>query len=455
MMFTETIAAVATACGNAAISVIRISGPQSLHILQALEDPLSRQTTVRSRPDRCAVLLHLHHRHGELIDEALVTVFHAPKSYTGETVVEIAAHGGLLITQRLLEAIVAAGARLAQPGEFTQRAFLHGKLDLTQAEAVMDLISAESDLAIRAAHQQRAGHLGQKTLSLRDALIEALAQIEAFIDFPEEDISPEQGEQLLARIEQPRREIESLLATADRGRQIRHGIVTVLLGEPNVGKSSLLNRLCGFERAIVSSTPGTTRDTIEQGVHIGGLLLRLVDTAGLRERTNDVIEQEGMRRSQEQANQADLLLRVFDGSQPRPAELPVPLHPSQKQIIVLNKADLGQHASWQDCPDAIAVSTLVDHGLDALARHLESGVLEAMSDGSNQLISINTRHQDCLRRAHEFLLAGESLLENQHGLIELCSIELREAIQCLGEIVGQIDHEDVLGVIFSRFCIGK
>ena len=443
-----TIAAIATATAPAAVGILRISGPQSISIADAMTRGKASVTA-----DRLAQLCIVRNDQGEVIDETLLTVFRAPRSYTGENVCEFAGHGGMLVMRSLLERALACGATLAGPGEFTQQAFLHGKLDLTQAEGVMDLISAQTHYALRAAHEQRQGKLGQQTELARDQLLECIAHIEAYIDFPEEDISPEVGVALKKKLQEIAQQLSQLLSTADRGRILREGIRTVIFGAPNTGKSSLLNRLLGYERAIVSQTAGTTRDSIEESVNVGGLLLRLTDTAGMRQDTSDAIEQEGMRRSQELREQADLVLALFDANQEKPITLPAPCHPHQHVFLLLNKIDQGEHSSWQDTP-ALRVSCLQGRGFDALEDALRNTLMPHTLDDGQSLISINARHQDCLRRAWQSLQTAIKMLTNGEDLT-LISIDLREAMDALGEISGKIDSDDILGVIFSRFCIGK
>lgn len=443
-----TIAAIATAAAPAAVGLLRLSGPQALEIADAMT-----KGKASSAQERCARLCQVLDLQGHLIDEVLLTVFRGPRSYTGEDVCEIAGHGGLLVMRSLLDRALACGATLAGPGEFTQQAFLHGKLDLTQAEGVMDLISAQTHFALRAAQEQREGKLGQRTEHARDELLECIAHVEAYIDFPEEDISPEVGTALQNRLQKILHTLRELLSTADRGRILREGVRTVIFGAPNTGKSSLLNRLLGYERAIVSQIEGTTRDSIEETINCGGILLRLVDTAGMREHTADMIEREGMRRSQQLREQADLVLAVFDASLPRPERLPQPSHPHQHVLLLLNKIDCGEHPSWHQTT-ATRLSCLQGTGLTELEATLSATIMQQSLDDGQSLISINARHQDCLRRAlHSLEIALPQLRDGED--LTLVSMELREAMDALGEIAGKIDSDDILGVIFSRFCIGK
>ena len=320
-MTSETIAAVATPFGEGAIAMLRLSGSNALEIAkQVCRLPGGELTNLPPRRLRRAQLLSTD---GSVLDDVLVSVHRAPASYTGEDLVEITCHGGILVTRRALDALLSAGARAAEPGEFTQRAFLNGKMDLTQAEAVMDLISAQTDLALRAASEQLAGRLGQRVNGLREDLLSLVAHIEAYIDFPDEDIDPDTGAALFVRFDAGLAALDALLATAGQGRILREGVRTVIYGEPNVGKSSLLNALVGHERAIVSEIPGTTRDTVEEFINLRGLPLRLIDTAGLRE-TADPVENAGIARTKDTLARADLALRLVDASQPPPRAVDVP-----------------------------------------------------------------------------------------------------------------------------------
>jgi tRNA modification GTPase len=363
--------------------------------------------------------------------------------------VEIGCHGGVLVTRRILEALLRHGARAAEPGEYTQRAFLNGKMDLTQAEAVMDLISAQTDLALRAANEQLEGRLGDRIRSLRESLLAMLAHVEAYIDFPDEDIDPETGEALRGRIDEARTDVAKLLDTAAQGRVLREGVRTVIYGAPNVGKSSLLNRLLGYERAIVSARPGTTRDVIEEVINLRGIPLRLMDTAGVRE-SSDEIEREGIERTHRALERADLVLHVADAHGRCDSSFP---SGSNRNVPVLNKTDLGEHESWHDV-QAVRVSCETGEGFDALADAIEARILGGGAAHRDWTVAINARHQSCLERALGFLQAAREAFD-QNLSPEFIAEELRAALDAVGEVAGKADAEELLGVIFGRFCIGK
>jgi tRNA modification GTPase len=444
---SDTIVALASGGGTAAVALIRVSGSRAEEIAGLacgmLLDHLAERRATRAK---------IRDTEGRTLDDVLLTVFRGSRSFTGEPVVEIACHGGRLVTRRVLERLLDCGARAAGPGEFTQRAFFNGKLDLTQAEAVMDLISAQSDLALRAAHEQLEGGIGRQTGALREDLIGLVAHLEAWIDFPEEDIDPDTGDLFSARIDGVRQGIARLLATAEQGRILREGVRTVICGRPNAGKSSLLNLLLGSERAIVSDEAGTTRDTIEEVIVLDGVPLRLVDTAGLRGEAGG-IEREGIRRTLHEAGRADLLLVVRDGALPM-IESGVTLPESAGRVVtVLNKCDLGEHPEWLEQP-GVRLSCNSGEGLDELRRAIREALDLGEADWGEHAVAINTRHRDCLRRADESLETAAVLLESG-AAPELAALELRGALEALGEISGKIDTEEILGAIFSRFCIGK
>ncbi|WP_035601852.1 tRNA uridine-5-carboxymethylaminomethyl(34) synthesis GTPase MnmE [Haloferula sp. BvORR071] len=444
---SETIVALASGGGTAAVALIRLSGPQA----ESIAD-LACAGTAGKAVERRATRAKVRDAVGRIVDDVLLTVFRGSRSFTGEPVVEIASHGGRLITRRILERLLECGARSAGPGEFTERAFLNGKLDLTQAEAVMDLISASSDLALRAAHEQLEGGIGKRTEQLREDLIGLVAHLEAWIDFPEEDIDPDTGELFRSRIAAAKAGIAILLATADQGRVLREGVRTVIVGKPNAGKSSLLNLLLGCERAIVSDEAGTTRDTIEEMVVLDGVPLRLVDTAGLRDEAGGV-EREGMRRTLLEAERADLILVVRDATLP-PAESEVELPAEVGRVVtVLNKSDLGVDSGWSG-KTGVKISCATSDGLDDLRHAIRQSLDLGEADWGEHAVAINTRHRDCLRRATASLSAADELLSGDQPP-ELAALELRDAMEALGEIAGKVDAEEVLGAIFSRFCIGK
>jgi tRNA modification GTPase len=442
-----TIAAIASPSGMGAVSLLRLSGPDAIRIADLATS--GKASTLLPRTIRYC---HVFDEDGQILDDGLLTIFHGPNSYTGEDSVEFSGHGGILVTREIYARFLACGAVAAGPGEFTQRAFLNGKLDLTQAEGVMDLISAQTRLSLRAARSQLEGTLGRRTTEARDQLLHTLAHLEACIDFPEEDIDPQTGGILRARVSAVLEVVESLLATADQGRVLREGVRTVIFGEPNVGKSSLLNRLLGFERAIVSDVAGTTRDTIEEIINLHGIPLRLVDTAGVRE-ASDRIEAEGIQRTVRQIEAADLLLEIADASAPRPYEAILPATQA-KRLLILNKADLDEHPSWHGI-SAVRLSCVTGSGLEELSASIRDSLHFGQVDWGEHAIAINARHQASLQLARTSLIAALTLLEDLGVDQELAAIDLREALDALGEIPGKVDTEDLLGVIFSTFCIGK
>lgn len=442
MLNTDTIAAMATPPGTGALAVLRISGPEATKVLQ-------RCTGGRVPEPRRATLVRVRDTEGRVLDEAVATWFAAPASFTGEDVVELSCHGGMLVSRRVLERVLACGARPAEAGEFSRRAFENGRMDLTQAEAVMDIISAGSDLALRAAQSQLQGAIRHRVEEIAEKLISVTAHVEAYIDFPEEDISPDTMQQLTAGLDGAAEALNRLLATADEGRILREGIRTAIIGAPNVGKSSLLNMLLGYERAIVSNTAGTTRDTIEESVTVGGLCLRLIDTAGLHH-SEDALERAGMERSRRAGAEADLLLVVADASAPR-AELPLDENGAHR-LDILNKADLQEHSDWADSP-ALRLSCRTGQGREQLEKAIESLFLHQRAE-TDSPAAINLRHRHALQSALEATLrAREAILAGVSP--EFVSVELREALEGVGAITGRIDTEDILDHVFSTFCLGK
>lgn len=444
-----TIAAIATPPGMGAVGMIRVSGPESLALLS---DCLPRGQKAAGFPERYAKLTKIVDADGEPIDEVLVTCFHGPRSYTGEDTVEIACHGGVLVMRRVFQRLLDVGVLPAGAGEFSQRAFLNGKMDLTQAEAVMDLISAQTELAMRAAHEQLQGTLGDNSEAIREQILGIAAHVEAYIDFPEEDIDTDTGADLVKRLQSVCVNIGKLLQTAEQGRILREGVRTVIFGSPNAGKSSLLNRLLGYERAIVSDIEGTTRDTVEEVLNLQGIPVRLIDTAGMRE-SEDEIEQQGVKRTRDQIETADLILEVVDGTQPHVSHLSKDEIGGRHHIIVVNKSDLPQHSDW-DSVAGCRISCITGDGLEEFIEAVAHELSMGAGEWGGHAVAINARHQACLKRAQSALEAAENTLENGEGA-EFISVELRDAMDAIGEIAGRIDTEELLGEIFSSFCIGK
>lgn len=458
---TDTIAAVATAPGEAGIGIVRASGPLALGCALRLfrrptgtelaQSPVSHHATYGyvTRPTN-----------DEKLDECVLTYFAGPHSYTGEDVVELACHGSNLVLAQVLNGLIAGGARLAEPGEFTRRAFLNGRLDLAEAEAVIDVIRARTDAALRVATGQLSGRLSREIADLRLALITLLAEIEAAIDFPD-DVEPPEDEELAARAQGVRERALALLGTADAGRLYREGAALVLAGRPNVGKSSLLNALLGEARAIVTEIPGTTRDVIEESLNLRGVPVRAIDTAGLRE-TSDTVEALGVERTRAQLAAADLTLWVLDASEgvtDEDCRIAAELQ-GRRVVVVANKIDQGhalQPSSIEPLLGAgvpvVAVSALTGEGLESL----EEAVTAALLGGSVSPESVwvsNSRHQARLRTA---VTALERAIEAAEIGFDQAAIalDLKLAAEALGEITGETVTEETISQIFARFCVGK
>jgi tRNA modification GTPase len=456
-MLDDTIAAIATPLGEGGLAVIRLSGADALAVADRCFAPAGEASV---KPSAAAThTIHFGHvvRDGQTVDEALLAVMRAPRTFTREDVVEITCHGGILAAKLVLDTVLANGARLAEPGEFTRRAFLNGRIDLAQAEAVADLIHSRTELALRAANEQLAGKLSQRINKLRDEMLETLAHVEAHIDFPEEDIAPATLAQLIARLESGVAFMDELLRTAPEGQILRRGIRAAIIGRPNAGKSSLLNQLLGHDRAIVSPIPGTTRDTIAETANIRGLPVVFIDTAGLRE-ARDEIELEGVRRSRETLHQAEFILHVFDAAGPltEADEQYLAEFEDKKRILVRNKIDLPVRLQFPpDLKSPIAdVCCLTGQGIEPLKDTIKGLVWSGDIKAEMLQVMINSRHQDALNRARAATLRTlDALRANQ--TLELVALDLRIAVNAVGEIVGQTTTEDLLDIIFSQFCIGK
>ncbi|PYK33790.1 MAG: tRNA uridine-5-carboxymethylaminomethyl(34) synthesis GTPase MnmE [Verrucomicrobia bacterium] len=447
MTASDTIAAISTPPGEGAIALVRVSGANAIGVAGKIFRGKEKPSRFASHVQHFGEIFDGAHR---LIDQVVLSVHRAPSSYTGEDLVEISCHGGTLVSAKVLEACLRAGARAARPGEFTERAFLNGKMDLTQAEAVIDLIRAKTDLALRSATEQLEGRLGEKIRKICDELVALLAHIQASIDFPEEGIAPDEGERLRARHDFIREEIDSLLATADQGRILREGVRVVIYGATNAGKSSLLNRLLGYDRVIVSDTHGTTRDTIEETVNLDGVPIRLLDTAGLRPLANG-IEREGMARTEKSLQLADLRLHIADRNAPKPPYFEEWIVDAN-EIVILNKSDLRENDDWKNF-DALRISCLTGEGLLELQKQILARITEQNLRPESP-VAINTRHRDCLRRALESCDQARAGMDQ--GLSsEYIAVDLNEALRAVGEVIGGVDVEQILDSVFSQFCIGK
>jgi len=481
-MFDDTIAAIATPLGEGGLAVVRVSGARAFEIADRCFRS-SRSNAIRPSAVKSHTLHHGHIVHaGSAVDEVLLAVMRAPHTYTCEHTIEISCHGGLLPAKAVLDTMLAAGARLALPGEFTKRAFMNGRLDLAQAEAVADLIHSRTELAMRAAGEQLAGKLSQRINQLRDDLIKTLAHIEAHLDFPDEDIAPDTRGKLVDRLQGGVEFMDALLRTANEGQLLRRGIRAAIIGRPNAGKSSLLNQLLGRDRAIVSHIPGTTRDTIEETANIRGVPVVFIDTAGLRD-SGDAIEVEGIRRSRETLTRAELILHVLDASEPLTPEDERHLQEfaDKKRIVVRNKVDLplklsmppltpslspsdgervvegrvrGDRAGSETGAPVVDISCATGQGIEALKDALKELVWAGQINAEMLEVMINARHQDALNRARQATARSIAAIRTEQSL-EFVAFDLHIATNAVGEIVGKTTTEDLLDSIFSQFCIGK
>ena len=450
MARTDTIVAAATPPGRGGVAMVRVSGPQAPEIAVAVlgQRPKPRRATFSKFFDA----------DGEALDVGIALFFPAPHSYTGEDVLELHCHGGPVIVEVLVARVVALGARRARPGEFTERAYLNDKLDLAQAEAIADLIDAGSREAARAAMRSLQGEFSAMVQQLTEAVIDLRTYVEATIDFPEEEIDFLADRELAVRLQAVRDQFDAVEQSARQGRLLRDGMTVVIAGRPNAGKSSLLNRLAGYDAAIVTAIPGTTRDIVRECIHIDGMPLHVLDTAGLREAT-DAVEEEGIRRAQAEMRRADRVLFVIDAAEDPTGvafrEEQHRLPPDVPVTLIFNKCDLAVGLPVSDTvsgPSRITLSALTGEGVDTLRNHLKSCMGYQTVDAST--VSARQRHLDALANARCHVDEASRLLtERRSG--ELVAEELREAQRALGEITGQFTSEDLLGRIFSSFCIGK
>lgn len=458
----DTIAAVATPGGAGAVAIIRVSGAHAI--------PIGGRVFRGRMPLEEAGGYTVHHGHivgeaGDLVDEVLVTVFRGPRSYTGEDMVEVSCHGGMLVTASVLGALVEAGARPASPGEFTRRAFLNGRIDLTQAEAVADLIVARSHRGHRTSVEQLSGRLGGRVRELRESLVSLCALLELQLDFAEEGLEILDAREVDRKLKVAAGLTRTMAESYEKGRVFRDGILVVLAGAPNAGKSSLFNALLQSERAIVTPTAGTTRDFIEESISVEGIAVRLVDTAGLRV-TQDEIERAGVVRTESVLKNADVILLVVDStswiSLQEAMEGVDGSGREQHRVTVLNKVDL---LSIAECGAAqagmrdkeawdVRVSAKTGEGIGELRKAIVESVVHGAGTKEDDIVVTSRRHQDALQRAHRGLVSARtSLLDGNAN--EFVAFDVREAINALAEITGEITSEDVLNTIFAKFCIGK
>lgn len=458
-MGTDTIAAIATAVNNSGISIIRISGPEALDVADRIFK------SKKSSKKLSEVLSHTVH-YGYIIekekeiDEVLAIVMKGPNSYTREDVVEIDCHGGILVTKKILEVIIRNGARIAEPGEFTKRAFLNGRIDLSQAEAVSDIINAKSSYALKNSVKQLKGNVYEKIKDIREGILHDLAYLEAGLDDPEHIDISEFKEELLENIRKYIKEVKKLLDTAGNGRIIKEGIKTVIMGRPNAGKSSLLNALMGIERAIVTDVPGTTRDTLEESLMMGEVCLNIIDTAGIRE-TSDVVENIGVRRARAMGEESDLILYVIDASMPLDEndEEIINFISDKKAIILLNKSDLNTVISAEEIAlktgkEVISVSAKEKQGMEELESMIKDMYFKGTLEYNDEVYITNLRQAEALSSSLESLSMVEKTIEDDMPE-DLYAVDMMNSYEALGRIIGEQVDEDLINTIFREFCMGK
>lgn len=459
-MMDRTIAAIATAPGEAGIGIVRISGDKAIDILKKVFKP-KRDIGVDRIPARTAVYGHAIGKDGVILDEVLAIVMRKPYSYTTEDVVEIHCHGGIVPVKRIMDEVLRNGAEIAEPGEFTKRAFLNGRIDLAQAEAVIDVITSKTETGLNAALNQLEGDLSKAIRDLMDQLVSMLAHIEASIDFPEHDIEEVTVASIKGMLAEARAKAASLVESFDEGKIVRDGLRTAIIGRPNVGKSSLLNVLLKENRAIVTEVPGTTRDIIEEYLNIGGVLIRLIDTAGIRE-TEDIVERIGVERTREAISNSDLVIFVLDASSPllQEDEEIIELINKKKVIAVLNKIDLGLKADRSRIAVLFGQENVIDMsvkdrvGIDKLEDRIKALVFHGKLSISKNSMVTSIRHKNLLDRALENMDKALASIDEEVP-VDLVSVDIREAWRNLGAITGDTVEEDIMNEIFGKFCIGK
>lgn len=456
---TDTIAAVATAMSSSGIGIIRVSGSDAIDIADKIFKSKKEGKTLKKAASH-TVHYGVIQDGDEVLDEVLAVVMRGPHSYTAEDTVEIDCHGGVLVVKKILEAVIRSGARPAEPGEFTKRAFLNGRIDLSQAEAVMDVINAKNDYAVKSSVSQLKGSVSRKVRKLREDILYQIAYIESALDDPEHISLDGYGDSLLKTLDPMIKDVEKLVRSADNGRVVSEGIKTVILGKPNAGKSSLMNVLLGEERAIVTDIAGTTRDTLEEQVRLHGISLNIVDTAGIRD-TDDVVEQIGVVRAKSVADEADLIIYVVDGSCPLDEndEMIIELIQGRDAVVILNKTDLDMVISAEQLQEktghqVIAVSAKEETGIDLLEKTIQEMFYEGSIDFNDEVMITNVRHKTALQDAlGGLMMVRQSIMDGMPE--DFLTIDLMDSYEQLGSIIGESVEDDLVNEIFSKFCMGK
>lgn len=454
----STIASISTAAGNGGIGIVRLSGPKAFDIIKKIFVPKNDDGKIKGYTLKYGDIIIPESK--EIIDEVLVSFFVNPRSYTREDMCEINTHGGMVVERRILDICLANGAELAEPGEFTKRAFLNGRIDLAQAEAIIDLINSKSDKEAKESINQLSGTLSSKINEIEDMLLKLMINIEVVVDYPEYDTPEITNNDALGELSKINILLKELEKSFDQGKMLRDGVRTVIFGKPNAGKSSLLNKILNEDRAIVSNIEGTTRDTIEEYINLEGISLKLIDTAGVRDTDNE-IERKGVEKSKKLAEEADLIIAIFDASkelEPEDYEI-VDIIKDKKAIVVLNKVDITTNKETENrllklCKPIAKISALNGTGIDELYKKIvEIFSLENISSG-NEIIITNQRHKNQIRKAIENVNNAMSAIESNTP-VDISSIYIKQALEDLGEITGKNVSEDIINEIFKNFCLGK
>ncbi len=454
----DTIGAISTSIGEGGIAIVRISGDKAKDVVEKIFQAKNGQSIkdMKSYTMKYGYIIDENNNH---IDEVIVSFMKGPRSFTAEDTIEINCHGGVVATNKVLEQVIKQGVRIAEPGEFTKRAFLNGRIDLSQAEAVIDIINAKTDLSMKSALMQSEGLISKEIRGLREKLLSTIAHIEATVDYPEDDLEEVTSEMAIRDLDIIKKEIKEFIETAEEGKILREGLSTVIVGKPNVGKSSLLNALTKENRAIVTDIPGTTRDVIEEYINISGIPIKIIDTAGIRE-TDDVVEKIGVERSRAKINDADLIILILDSSNELTEEdKEIINHISNKKyMILLNKSDLNSKITQKDleninCTNIYSISAKTSEGIDEVRTAIKDMFFKGEISTNNVIIT-NTRHKEALLRAYECIESAINTL-NYTFAIDLASIDIRNAWTFLGEITGDSLEENIIDKIFKDFCLGK